>query len=146
MIGPDFRNQLRESVFCILESFPISPEPVFIHLVGNCLKPDLAEELCIGEQADSMIDQCRIVDILVIFRSFREHIDIAIAFEGQPIRPFPPVDPPEPLDEGIDRGRFGETDVVVDVEGDFDSLRTNEEELCGEGVFGRFAVAKDDLF
>jgi len=93
-----------------------------------------------------MIDQCRIVDILVIFRSFREHIDIAIAFEGQPIRPFPPVDLPKPLDEGIDRGRFGETDVVVDVEGDFDNLCTNEEELCGEGVFGRFAVAKDDLF
>ena len=44
-------------------------------------------------------------------------IRIADPFEGQPVWPLPPVDPPEPLDEGIDRCRFGEAHIVIDTGG-----------------------------
>lgn len=76
-----------------------------------------------------MPDQSRVIDELVEFRSLREYVDIADTFERQTIRPFPPVDPPEPLDEGIDGCRFGEAHVVVDVERDLDGLRADEEGL-----------------
>ena len=38
-----------------------------------------------------------------------------------------PVDTPGTLDEGVDRGALGQQDVVVDVEGDLDDLRGQEQ-------------------
>jgi len=87
------------------------------------------EERRVGKEPDRMPDQSRVIDVFVELRSFCENIDIADAFERRSIRPFPPIDPPEPLDKSIDGCRLGEAHVIVDVEGDFNGLGADEKVL-----------------
>lgn len=111
------------------ETSPCLHRTRFHRRCRDLLKPAFMKERCIGEQPDRMPDQSRVIDVLIILRPLGEHVHIADSLEGQTIRPFPPVDSPEPLDEGIDRRLFGEAHIIIDVEGDLDGLGADEKVL-----------------